>query len=650
MSVDVLTVTDIRPAVADAYTLETRSALAEVVPPPPLAALPEQVRVAGTTSAGGESWSDGWEAEDEYELPSGDSGIAASARTIDRRLAVHQAIVDDADWSDVEINLPYPGRLWARSFREEFDASRHLEELLLAAMREGYTSLHDIESFLSNTPSGLPDERLGQHLVATLEDIGILVENESLFPSSCLAPEASVGKTGYDRSVVREVLEFLDEQATSLPDIGLLEIETRRSLPPSDEDERRMFLRHQACLDVIIRLAAPHPAGRSVILDWAHGLDSGIFSVTDLTSRGGNGFEKEREPEHDGPSEIALLARALRQAPSVEQDGLCAQKIIALSLTPPRVIELAERVCSARMTVFPPSNGSLQETGLSSGSSSTPNETGRMTWTGGVSPVDVPATIVHLDKAMRAYRDARDLILMANLRLVVWQARRYAGSPIPIADLVQEGIIGLLRAIERFDPDRGSRFGTYAIWWIRQSMTKSLADKERTIRIPVHLLDNHRKLRKIRDLLHSRLGREPDAEELAAASGQEAAVVRRIERAEIEVVSLEQLLHHEMEDAWDEEPTDAQSADIIGFEQSPLDTLLHADLRRCLVHGLRQLDPRARKILILRYGLDDDQPRTLEEIGQLYGVTRERIRQIEAKAIKRIRRMLPTKQFEAMQP
>ena len=646
------------PAAADISTTEDHSAPAEAAASSSSADCPDRAPAAETVSDGGESWSNGWEAEDEPSLPSGDAGITTAASTINRGLAAHQAIVDDADWSDVEIYLPYPGRLWARNFREGFDAGRHLEELLLGAMQEGRTSLQNIETFLSNTSSGLPDERLGQHLVTILEDVGVLVEDELLFPPYYLLPEASRGRTAHDKSIVREILELLDELTVSPPaDIGLIKIEARRFSPPSSEDERRMFLRHQACLNVIIRLAAPHPAGRGVILDWIRDLESGKLSVSDLTNQGGHSIKEEDDQElaHAEPSEVDLLMKALRQAaatPPVDasagHDGCCAEKIIALSLTPPRIIEFAERVCSAGVAI-PLPDGSIQETEWSPESYPTRHETRKAGRTGNVSK-DVTAVIGQLDKATGAYRDARDLILKTNLRLVIWQARRYTGALVATADLVQEGIIGLLRAIERFDPDRGSRFGTYAIWWIRQSMTRALADKGRTIRIPVHLLDGRNRLQKIREMLHGRLGREPDVAELAVASGQTADVVQRIWRTEIEMVPLEQALRDELEDPCDEEPTSARSASIIGFEQSPLDTLLHADLRRCLGQGLRQLDPRARKILILRFGLEDDTPRTLEEVGQIYGVTRERIRQVEAKAIKRIRRMLPAKHFEAMQP
>jgi len=613
--------------------------------------------VTGAATAG-EDQSE-WEPELEPDLTHSGEEIAAAAAERENAVSRHAAQLPATDWNDTYIDLPDTAPPWAEAFRKASGAFREVTRLISRGLCEGWILAEELDALQEILVEGERGRRLISALEMLLWDLGILIEDEHAIEWARMGiaegDDRQASEIAYDLAAA---VERLTEIWNASPDAEGILLAAVASAPIlSKAVETSLFHDLAALLTFMQGAVAANPASASLFDAWADQLEARSVVPREISEiawgagdEGGTAhLELDQDvealagetpftdlPDVSGNQAAEALAAHLRAtAKMLLQQGAASELVASARLTPRRILELTE-ACLGRQ-------GARPREGLRSSirrSRETLDEfavlrSPALRALGRAEPVK-------LADAFQRYIDLRQMIVEANLRRVVWLARRHSRAAVPFLDLVQEGQIGLLRAIDRFDPNRGFRFGTYATYWIRQSINRYVQDQGRTIRIPVHMLERLVKAKRVSEALRAKNGEKPTPQDLAVALETDVTSVERAFAADLEGVGFE-----DMEGEFDEgAPVLAQLVD----EATPLTALLHEDLRLILAACLRTLDARQARIIDLRFGLTDGDPLTLEELGQTYGVTRERIRQIEAKTLKRLPRLLPTRHFGNLVP
>jgi len=501
----------------------------------------------------------GWLAEADVSTPASDMSLTTTVAAVQDQISQHRMARADDAWAAADIAIP----LGKRVGRPAAVLPRGVESVFTTALATGRICETWLERMLPR--AGAEQMRLVRNV---LDAAGVEVEPAGFWNKAVPPP------TRRDRARTGEVQDAVDLLANLIED-SLEPFDIYRTMTDGlaafgrDEEERLFRTLGDARRALILALTA----GRSALLEWieAEEADEGCVEADEDDA----GEEDEDDGEGISAADQTDLLRFLDPSAA---DG--------------------------NETVAPPyaALARLLESGAVGGISET--------------------VIGPVRKALLRYGQARDRIAGANLKLVPWLARRYRRHGLPLMDLVQEGNMGLLRAIDRFDPSRGNRFSTYAVWWIRQSMTRAIADQARIIRVPVHMTETVRQVDRARRELEAGGHRQVTAGDLAEKLFMPLERVTRVLRIVPNPVSLDAVPWEDIEDR---------------DQASPLDTVAASGLREITSRVLSTLYPREERVLRMRFGIGNDEDHTLEEVGQQFDVTRERIRQIEAKALRKLK-------------
>ena len=528
----------------------------------------------------------GWEPESESVAPEGNDAVADEVRAVHEAIGRHKAVDTDEDWGDIEAFLPERALPLAREDGE----GPGVRSLLLRALREGSVP----ESLLADVcleadgSRNLEAERL---LGFVLGDLGASVDERDESDGS---PHLA-GETFEEEPVLSEAMEHAEELASGRNDPLRLYLRGfKGALLTADEEialGRAMEEAGEEALDAL----AGWPAGVEAVLDAGRRVARGEADV--------ESFSSGPEPSEDDHPAQASEGEPEDDAPELDADASAFVEAVAeAEASVGQRSRLRSALAAANL-----SRGFLLELAKGAGAEG--------------AGADFAAAVTR-------QAAARERMILSNLRLAFSLAKKYMRSGEPLEDLVQEGNIGLMKAVERYDWRRGFRFSTYATWWIRQQISRAVADKSRTIRIPVHMHETVRRTERERDDFEAREGRPETLEETAARMGLPVWKARRILEISDGTVSLDE--------------ADAETGLTLGEtlrgpeSDDPCLRSESASLRSTLLGMVGELKEREGEVLVLRFGLGEEDPMTLEEVGQRFEVTRERIRQIEAKALRRL--------------
>lgn len=581
-------------AETDGSPSEERSPLTDSAPAEADLAQPasEAVETLQAPEAVGDS---GWEPEEVSQAPDDDGRLRLATAELQTQIGRHRAIDSDPDWADVEIHLPAPKPLRVRNPVRQRELER-LRHLFRHALAHGSYGRADVESALVGDPA--QDEGAGRRLGAaldTLAALGVVAEDWEDW-----RPAGTPGGLRLHAERLDEACEHfeLHWSREDIVEASLRRLAKHPPLKPEQEREawRRYDLGLQSLYAAIVETPAACAALASALRAHARKL---VWSDRDAAPSAKDDADDREEDLDDEP------ARA-----DVPVQGWSEERLAAMAAL------LDDLSNAAAPDQAPPRKAFLKAVGER-----------RL-------PASLIVGVAHLQgsaaakAAAREFLKARDHLFETNNRLAMWVARRYGWSGLPLEDRFQEASQGLLKAIDRYDPLRGNRFSSYAIWWIRQSVTRAIQDQERVIRLPVHLQDTLRRAERQTESLFYELGREPTLGELAVRLGLPQERLSGLLRARLDAVPLDDLV--------DEEGRRVPALQLAANDHSPEERVSRAQLETVIRAMLVELSPREERIVRQRFGMHLKSDMTLEEIGVTVDVTRERIRQIEAKALRRM--------------
>lgn len=553
-----------------------------------------------------------WEEEPEVPVPPNDESVGIRAAALQVELSKHAPFDTAEDWSDVDIHLPvvHAGRLWTTLDEE---ARSRLQRLFYDGARDGRTSRKRIELAVPLDESHEIDTEFEARIHLTLGELGVFVDewlpDDRRADNDDAVPEYSVEADA--------AITFLDDLSSHTGDPFQAYIkDVARPQLLSREDEGVLARTIEKGIDATITAISASASAIQEILSVGAAVIRGDIPLDAMVTPSYSPVSAEEEDgtECDAPDARTNEVTVDTLHRQLERIRERHERHVALQILPDKqkyrtLQDETLRALRDDLRALPFSWRFLEQL-----PESISNEHER----------------TRLSVAVAQASDARERMIIANLRLVVSIARRYATPALPITDLIQEGNIGLLKAIERFEYERGFKFSTYGTWWIRQSITRAIADHSRTVRIPVHVNDTLQKFSRTELQLHHELAREPDVEEMASRLGVSPRRVNKLRQLAQPAVSLDSVIDDETLDTLADAIPDNRCDATLG-------QLYRRSLREAIAEMLKALSEQQARIISLRYGLDDDVPHTLEEIGQKYSLTRERIRQIEEKALKKLR-------------
>lgn len=546
----------------------------------------------------------GWQAEEDSPAPEDNGALSKAAEAVHEVISAHVPIDHSEDWADFDAFLPDRAVLLPKVDDEE--GRMGIRRALRRGLREGSVPEREI-GVLSETDGASPNASGEALLRLVLGDLGAETDER-------LEPEdfGDVwGEREVDEDVVSEALAFLDDIGSGRNDPMRLYMRDMRAISLLTADEEIALGREmEDGLSLTLDALATWPEGISALLSASEKVRSGEIEVESI-SEGRADEQIEAVPE-------SILLQAEEQE---EEEG----SRVALSLAAREFLETAGAVRALASSV---GHGASAEQLLRNNLAAARLSPAFLTRLVETPRKDTSNAAKRFSQAIARYARARERMTVSNLRLVISVVKRYQGLGLPLEDLVQEGNVGLMKAVDRYDWRKGFRFSTYATWWIRQQATRAIADKGSTIRTPVHVRDTMIRIAREVKELERDTSLPPSAEVLS----------RRLSLPAAKVSALMARM---------EEPTPLHEPDSSG--KAPGDSLIdesvpsnpsavaeRVGLISTLERMLSELDPRQGEVIAFRFGLDGEDPRTLEETGEHYGVTRERIRQIEAAALKRL--------------